>query len=72
MSGFPGLPYLPHFLRFLREEAGFSESQTKDLTHNNINRVFGLNLPELNKTPNLNLQREYEIDVYQGVRKNAN
>jgi dihydroorotase len=46
MSGFPGLPYYPHFLRFLSEEAGFSEIQLRDLTHNNVNRIFGLNLPD--------------------------
>ncbi len=72
MSGFPGLPYYPHFLKFLREEAGFQDSQIRNLTHNNINRLFGLNLPELNKTPNLDLQEEYNVDVYQGIRKNAN
>ena len=72
MSGFPGLPYYPHFLRFLKKEAGFQESQISNLTHNNINKIFGLNLPELNRAPDLNLQAEYEFDVYQGIRKNAN
>lgn len=71
MSGFPGLPYYPHFLKFLGEEVGFSESQIRNLTHNNINKIFGLNLFELNRTPDFNLQGEYEVDIYQGVRKNA-
>jgi len=71
MSGFPGLPYYPHFLRFLKEKAGFQDSQIRDLAHNNINGIFGLNLPELNKSPDLNLHGEYEVDVYQGVREDA-
>jgi len=69
MSGFPGLPYYPHFVNFLKER-GFSDKQLKDLTHNNICSIFGFNLPELErKRPDLELSGEYEVDVYGGMRE---
>ncbi len=69
MSGFPGLPFYPHFLNYLRKQ-DFSEAQIKDLTHNNICNIFGFNLPELErKRPDLELDKEYEVDVYKEIRK---
>lgn len=68
MSGFPGLPFYPHFLDFLREN-GFSEEQVRNLTHKNISDTFGINLPERCINPNRELQKEYEVDVYGGIRK---
>jgi len=67
MSGFPGLPYYPHFLNFLRTE-GFDDEKIKNLTHYNIEKIFGIKLPIRNVNPDLNLHREYEVDVYDGVR----
>lgn len=67
MSGFPGLHYYPHFLNFLREE-GFDEEQITNLTHKNIENIFGIELPVRNIEPNLNLYNEYEVDVYRGIR----
>jgi len=32
-------------------------------------KTFGINLPENNINPDLNLHNEYEVDVYAGVRK---
>lgn len=68
MSGFPGMPYYPYFLNFLRKE-GFSDEQIRSLTHHNINKIFGLNLPESDRCPDLSLHTEYELDVYRGMRK---
>ncbi len=68
MSGFPGLPFYPHFLKFLLEN-GFSKHQIRDLTHKNICNTFGINLPELSKTPDFGLDKEYEVNVYQRKRK---
>lgn len=67
MSGFPGLPYYPHFLNFLRTK-GFNEKQINDLTHYNIENIFGIQLPIKNIKPDLNLHEEYEVDVYEGIR----
>jgi dihydroorotase len=68
MSGFPGLSYYPHFINSLRKE-GFSDMQIIDLTHNNICSIFGFNIPELGKNPDLGLNPEYEVDVYKGKRQ---
>lgn len=67
MSGFPGLPFYPHFLKFLREN-GFSDEQIENLTHRNICKIFNINLPELNKVPDFRLNTEYEVDIYQEKR----
>jgi dihydroorotase len=63
MSGFPGLPFYPRFVAFLRKQ-GFSDEQIRDLTHNNICNIFGFTLPELGRNPDLELNMEYEVDVY--------
>jgi dihydroorotase len=67
MSGFPGLPFYPHFINYLRKQ-GFLDEQIKKLTHNNICSIFGFNLPEYEKTPDLGSHMEYEVDVYEGKR----
>jgi len=67
MSGFPGLPFYPRFVTFLRTQ-GFSDTQLRDLTHNNICNIFGFDIPELEKNPNLELNSEYEVDVYMEKR----
>jgi dihydroorotase len=68
MSGFPGLPFYPHFLDFLRI-SGFSEEQIRNLTHRKICDAFGIDLPERDITPNRELHNEYGVDVYRGIRK---
>jgi len=67
MSGFPGLPYYPHFINFLRKE-GMLEEQIRNLTHNNICNIFGFNFPEVSKNPDLGLNIEYGVDVYKEKR----
>jgi dihydroorotase len=68
MSGFPGLPFYPHFIDYLRRN-GFSEERIRELTHTNIEKIFGINLPERNINPDRELHTEYEVDVYKGIRK---
>jgi dihydroorotase len=68
MSGFPGLPFYPHFIKYLGAQ-GFSEGQVRQLTHNNILNTFGFKIRELEREPDLNLHGEYEVDVYAGRRK---
>lgn len=68
MSGFPGLPFYPHFLSYLKKD-GFTEEQIKNLTHENICKIFNLKLVELDIEPDLNLHNEYEVDVYKEARK---
>jgi dihydroorotase len=67
MSGFPGLPFYPHFLNFLRANE-FSEEQLRNLTHINISNTFGINLPEKEVNQSMELHKEYEVDVY-GVKR---
>jgi len=68
MSGFPGLAFYPHFLDFLRAN-DFSNEQIKNLTHRNICNTFGIDLPERDIIPDRTLHKEYEVDVYRGIRK---
>jgi dihydroorotase len=68
LSGFPGLPFLPHFIRYLETKEEFSKEQINDLTHKNAERIFGITVPKRNITPNYNLHGEYEVDVYDKIR----
>lgn len=68
MSGFPGLPFYPHFLDFLRASE-FSDEQLRNLTHRNISSTFGISLPKRDINPNKDLHNEYGVDVYRGIRK---
>jgi dihydroorotase len=68
MSGFPGLPFYPHFLDFLKLN-GFSEEQLRNLTHKNICNTFGITLPEKDINSNKELHIEYEVDVYKKIRR---
>jgi len=47
----------------------FPSELIRNLTHGNICRTFGINLPERNVVPKMDLHREYEVDVYGGLRK---
>jgi len=65
MSGFPGLPFYPNFIKYL-EKKGFSKDQIYNLTYGNICRIFNADIP-LIRNPELsfNLDKEYEFDVYE-------
>jgi dihydroorotase len=67
MSGFPGLPFVPHFLKYLRN-IGFSEQEILNLTHYNASKIFGIEIPLSKREIHFDLQSEYEVDVYKGVR----
>jgi dihydroorotase len=64
MSGFPGLPYYPHFIEHLKKD-GFSQEQIHNLTYKNICNIFNIDVP-LRKSiePDFNLDKEYDFDVY--------
>jgi dihydroorotase len=72
MSGFPGLPYYPHFINHLKKE-GFSEELLFKITHSNIEEVFKIGIRPLewkfSKNPDLSLHTEYGVDVYEDVRQ---
>jgi dihydroorotase len=69
MSGFPGMPFYPHFIKYL-EKDGFSSEQIYNLTHKNICNIFNIDVPlRKNIKPDFNLHKEYEVDVYKGLRK---
>jgi len=65
MSGFPGMPFYPSFIKQLYDIYEFSEKQIQELTHTNIESIFNIKIPLLNiKQPDFNLENEYEFDVY--------
>jgi dihydroorotase-like cyclic amidohydrolase len=65
MSGFPGMPFYPSFIKQLCDIYEFSEKQIQELTHTNIESIFNIKIPLLNiKQPDFNLENEYEFDVY--------
>jgi dihydroorotase len=72
MSGFPGLPFYPHFIYYLKKD-GFSEELLWKITHHNIEDIFKMGIRPLewnsSKSPDLNLHTEYEVDVYKDVRQ---
>ncbi len=68
MSGFPVIPFYPHFIRYLRKE-GFSEEAIRRLTHDNICKIFGMDIPNIEKEPDFNLHEEYSVDVFKNLRE---
>jgi dihydroorotase len=67
MSGFPGLPFAPHFIKRLKKE-GFKEMHIKAMTHDNICKTFGFDIPERVVEPKFDLHTEYDVDVYTRLR----
>ncbi|MFH1420758.1 MAG: dihydroorotase [Candidatus Aenigmatarchaeota archaeon] len=71
LSGFPGLPFYPHFLKYLRKnnyEMNFDKKQIIEITHTNIENIFGIHLPVSNKPLHYDLRTGYEVDVYKDFR----
>lgn len=61
-SGIPGFPIIPRLLKRLREK-GASEGFLERITHQNICKVYGLDIP--NKPINdIELYHEYEFNAY--------
>jgi len=68
LSGFPGLPFVPHFLEILRRRSFFT-GEIDRLTHANAEGVFGLCVPRLyGVMPDYGLHTEYHVDVYKKLR----
>jgi len=65
MSGVTGLQKYPKFINWLRN-AGLTEERMRDITFNNINKTFGLDLKIRECEPILDLEHEYEFDPYRG------
>jgi len=71
-SGVPVFPYYPRFIKFLREK-GMSEEQIDDLTHNNIEKAFGINVKNTRRAGTQtdeeleSLSKEYEFDAFKKI-----
>ena len=71
-SGVPVFHYYPRFIKFLREK-GMSEEQIDDLTHNNIEKAFGINVKNTRRAGTQtdeeleSLSKEYEFDAFKKI-----
>jgi len=69
-SGIPGFPFLPHFIKILRERHEMSQETIDNITHNNIVQMFGLPedlIQNSHREPDMDLFREYELDAFVGL-----
>ena len=66
-SGIPVLPYLPHFIKYLRQN-GASQKQIDNLSHNNIVRTFGIEIANTHRKPDYNLAEEYPFDPFERLK----
>ena len=71
MSGIPGLPFYPTFIAWLRTQ-GFSGQRIRDITYDNIARVFEFDIPpRVAQSPSdetcRQLAQEYPFDPYKDV-----
>ncbi len=66
-SGIPGLHYYPHFISWVRGAAYLSEDTIDDMTHNNIVKTFGIDIPNTKREPDYGLLGEYETDPYSKI-----
>jgi len=64
-SGIPGLPYYPRFIRFLQSQ--LPAAQLDNLTHNNINAAFGLEIINHYRPAEMNLAEEYPFDPFKNL-----
>lgn len=62
-SGIPGFPFYPHFIHRLYT-MGMSNDQVRQLTHSSICDTFQINIKNTERTPDYNLEGEYEFDVF--------
>jgi dihydroorotase len=62
-SGIPGLPFHPLFLDLLRAR-GLPEARIDELAHDAICRVFGIDIPNRRRKPDLGLTGEYPWDPF--------
>jgi len=62
-SGFPGLAFLPRFIRLLSEQ-GLSRARIEELTHEAVCSAFGMEIRATNRSAEPGLEREYEFDAF--------
>jgi dihydroorotase len=67
-SGFPGLAFLPRFLRMLSEK-GLSGERIQELTHGAICRTFGMTIDAAHRPPEPGLEKEYEFDAFAALER---
>jgi len=65
-SGIPGLPFYPHFIRYLRER--MCKEDIERITHRRIEEIFEIQIPNSNRHPEYDLAGEYEFNAFQ-IRK---
>lgn len=66
MSGLPNIPSMPLCVDILRKE-GFSEQRIREITFNNIVKIFKLSLQPRHCTPKKDLFSEYAFNPYESV-----
>lgn len=62
-SGIPALQFYQKFINILKEN-GMSDDDIDDLTHNNINKIFNLNIANTHKKQTQILNSEYEFEPF--------
>jgi dihydroorotase len=62
-SGIPGLPFYPHFIHTLYT-MGMTADRVRQLTHSAICETFGMDIKNTDRTPDYNLEGEYEFDPF--------
>lgn len=68
MSGIPGLASWPDFVRILIKQGGATKELINKMTHENVNRIFGTNIPELNLPIQEAPTGEYAFDAYKNLK----
>ena len=61
MSGIPGFPYYPQFIKLLRSK-GLSEEIIENITHKNIVKIFNLDKDLIPNTKRAGKQSKEEIE----------
>jgi len=63
-SGFPGLAFLPRFLKLL-SDGGMTDERIQELSHDAVCRAFGMRVTATHRAPEPGLEKEYEIDAFE-------
>ncbi|MDA3871044.1 MAG: dihydroorotase [Candidatus Marinimicrobia bacterium] len=67
-SGISALPFYTQFIQILKEN-GMSDNEIDDLTHNNINKIFNMNIQNTHKNRSVISKNEYEYDPFDFLNK---
>ena len=62
-SGIPVLPYYPHFIKFLLA-SGLPEPSITAVTHDNIEKAFGISIKNTHRKPEYDIAADYEYDPF--------